>query len=173
MLFGEGGRVEPRLAERGAGAVIDAVERLQAAIAATGTVAGIGIPQEAAKATRAPRLSKQDGVADWSCAAPVIERQRRALEPWPRLTTFFTRGDGQRQRLVLEDLLVIPAERLSDDWRAAPPGTVLSAADERIVVACGAGTTLAILRLVPEGRRSMSAAEFLRGSPLRAGARLG
>ena len=165
--------LEPRLAELGAGAVIDAVERLQAAIAATGTVAGIGIPQEAAKATRAPRLSKQDGVADWSCAAPVIERQRRALEPWPRLTTFFTRGDGQRQRLVLEDLLVIPAERLSDDWRAAPPGTVLSAADERIVVACGAGTTLAILRLVPEGRRSMSAAEFLRGSPLRAGARLG
>ncbi len=165
--------LEPRLAELGAGAVIDAVERLQAAIAATGTVAGIGIPQEAAKATRAPRLSKQDGLADWSCAAPVIERQRRALEPWPRLTTFFTRGDGQRQRLVLEDLLVIPAERLSDDWRAAPPGTVLSAADERIVVACGAGTTLAILRLVPEGRRSMSAAEFLRGSPLRAGARLG
>jgi hypothetical protein len=49
----------------------------------------------------------------------------------------------------------------------------------RLVVACGAekdggpATALEIDRLVPEGRRSMSAAEFLRGSPLCAGSRLG
>jgi methionyl-tRNA formyltransferase len=46
-------------------------------------------------------------------------------------------------------------------------------------VACGSetaggpATALEIARLVPEGRRSMSAAEFLRGSPLHAGSRLG
>jgi methionyl-tRNA formyltransferase len=43
----------------------------------------------------------------------------------------------------------------------------------RIVVACGAGTALAVTRLVPEGKRAMTAGEFLRGSPLRPGARLG
>jgi methionyl-tRNA formyltransferase len=161
--------LEPRLASLGAGAVIEAIERIEAAVAATGSSAGIGVPQEAAKATRAPRLAKSDGLVDWSLPAVRIERLRRALEPWPRLNTFFSRGDGRPQRLVLEDVVVVPAEGLP----AAAPGTVLEATGDRIVVACGAGTAVAITRLVPEGRRSMSAAEFLRGSHLMPSARLG
>ena len=163
--------LEPRLAELGAGAVIDAVERMQASVAATGTVAGIGIPQDAAKATRAPRLSKQDGLVDWSLPAATIERLRRALEPWPRLTTFFTRGDGERQRLVLEDVEV--AEHTVATGSATAPGLVLDTSGGRIVVACGGGTAVAITRVVPEGRRGMSAADYLRGSPLLPGAVLG
>ena len=143
--------LEPRLAALGAGAVLEAIERLQAAAAMN--VAVPGVPQDAARATRAPRLSKADGLVDWSWPAAKIERLRRALEPWPRATTFFTRGDGQRQRLVLEELEVEPDPAAAQ----VPPGTVLAAADERLVVACGEGTALAIRRLVPEGRRSMSA----------------
>ena len=161
--------LEPRLAELGAGAVIDAVERMQAAVAATGTVAGIGMPQDAAKATRAPRLSKQDGLVDWSLPASALERLRRALEPWPRLTTFFARGDGQRQRLVLDDVEVATHPEAA----AAVPGTVLDTSGGRIVVATGGGTALAITRVVPEGRRAMPAADYLRGSPLLPGAVLG
>jgi methionyl-tRNA formyltransferase len=161
--------LEPRLAALGAGAVVEAVERLEGAVAATGTATGIGVLQEAAKATRAPRLAKADGIVDWSLPAVRIERLRRALEPWPRLTTFFARGDGQPQRLVLEDVEVVPME----GFPAAAAGTVLEAAGDRIVVACGEGTAVAITRLVPEGRRSMSAADFLRGSPLLPGSRLG
>jgi methionyl-tRNA formyltransferase len=161
--------LEPRLAALGAGAVIDAIERMQAALVATGSVAEIGIPQDAAQATRAPRLAKQDGVVDWSLPAAELERLRRALEPWPRLTTFLTRGDGQRQRLVLDDVEVLPAAELGP----APPGTVLDTSGGRIVVACGGGTAVAITRVVPEGRRAMTAADFLRGSPLLPGAVLG
>jgi methionyl-tRNA formyltransferase len=161
--------LEPRLAELGAGAVVEAVDRMQAALAATGSVAGIGLAQDAAQATRAPRLTKADGVVDWSWPAPRIERLRRALEPWPRLSTFLRRGDGPPQRLVLEDVAVAPATPAPD----AAPGTVLVASGDRLVVACGDGTALEILRLVPEGRRSMSAAEFLRGSPLLAGKQFG
>lgn len=161
--------LEPRLAALGAGAVIEAVERMQAAVAATGTVAGIGIPQDERTATRAPRLTKADGLVDWSLPAVVIERRRRALEPWPRLTTFFIRGDGVRQRLVLEDVEVAAHPAAA----AAQPGAVLDTADGRLVVACGDGTALVITRLVPEGRRSMTAADFLRGSPLLPGVLLG
>lgn len=161
--------LEPRLAALGAGAVIEAVDRMQAAVAATGTVAGIGIPQDERTATRAPRLTKADGLVDWSLPAVVIERRRRALEPWPRLTTFFTRGDGVRQRLVLEDVEVAAHPAAA----AAQPGAVLDTADGRLVVACGDGTALVITRLVPEGRRSMTAADFLRGSPLLPGVLLG
>jgi len=160
--------LESRLAELGAGAVVEAVERLAAARAVGTDPALLGLPQDAARATRAPRIAKQDGVVDWRQPAARLERMRRAYEPWPRLTTQFIRGDGVPQRLVLEDVAV--ADR---DAAATPPGTVLEAAAGRLVVACGDGTALEILRLVPEGRRGMTAADFLRGSPLREGMRLG
>ena len=162
--------LEPRLAELGAGAVVEAIERLQAAVAAGEAVTAVGIPQDATRATRAPRLTKADGVVDWSWPAARLERLRRALEPWPRATTFFTRADGVRQRLVLADVAVAPGPT---PGRNAPSGTVTSITDGRLMVSCGDATALEILRLVPEGRREMSAAEFLRGSPLAAGARLG
>jgi methionyl-tRNA formyltransferase len=161
--------LEPRLAALGVEAVLEAVEQLQAAKAASGSAAGVGVPQDAAHATRAPRLSKADGVVNWTWPATRIERLRRALEPWPRATTFFTRGDGERQRLVLADVEV------TADPRAAPAtaGEVLDTTAGRIVVACGEGTALAITAVVPEGRRAMAAADFLRGSPLLPGMRLG
>jgi methionyl-tRNA formyltransferase len=173
--------LERRLSEIGASAVLDAIERLQAAVAAGHPAAEVGIAQDPARATRAPRLSKADGLIDWSLPAGRIERMRRALEPWPRAVTFFERADGQRQRLVLAEVEMADPEEFgaaAGSAAAAPePGTVLAAepAPEpgRIVVACGADTALAITRLVPEGKRAMTAAEFLRGSPLRAGGRLG
>jgi methionyl-tRNA formyltransferase len=162
--------LEARLADLGASAVLEAIERLDTAVATDGSAAAVGMPQDAGKATRAPRLKKADGVVDWSWPAMRLERLRRALEPWPRATTFGTRADGTRQRLVLADVAVVPAAGAD---AAAVPGTVTSTADGRLVVACGGGTALEIVRLVPEGRREMSAAEFLCGSPLAAGDRLG
>ena len=166
--------LERRLADLGAGAVLDAIERLQAAVAAGARPQDVGLPQDATRATRAPRLTKTDGIVDWSQPAVRIERLRRAVEPWPRATTFLHRGDGQRQRLVLEDVTVASVASPRAEGPPVPePGAVLEAAGDRIVVACGEGTALEIRRLVPEGRRSMSAAEFLRGSPLLPGMRLG
>lgn len=161
--------LEPRLATLGVEAVLAAIDRIQAAVAATGSVAGVGVPQEAAQATRAPRLAKADGIVNWTWPAARIERLRRAVEPWPRATTFFTRGDGTTQRLVLADVEVAADPRAA----AAPPGEVLDTAAGRIVVACGEETALAITQVVPEGRRTMAAADFLRGSPLLPGMRLG
>ena len=162
--------LERRLAELGRTTVIDAIGKLRAATAA-GSPAGV--PQDATLATRAPRITKADGIVNWEHDAARIERLRRALEPWPRATTFFERGDGVRQRLVLEEIAVADTAAGGSGGTAALPGTVLVAGGERLVVACGGGTAVEIRRLVPEGRRSMSAAEFLRGSPLRVGARLG
>jgi len=119
-------------------------------------------------ATRAPRLSKQDGQADWTEPAAALDRRRRALEPWPRLTAFVGQPGGQLRRLVLEETEVVsPA---ADE--PAVPGTIVTADQSGFVVACGGGSRLAVRRVVPEGRRSMTAAEFLRGSPLRVGLQL-
>lgn len=164
--------LEARLALLGADAVTEAIARIEATTAAGRPIDELGTPQDPALATRAPRLTKADGVVDWSLPAVHIERLRRALEPWPRTTTTFTRSDGRSQRLVLEDLAVVSVPPQSAAEHPIP-GTVLVAAAGRIVVACGADGAVEIRRLVPEGSRSMPAADYLRGSPLRAGMRLG
>lgn len=152
--------LEARLATLGADTVIEAVEQLR-------TGAAVPVPQDPAQVTRAPRLTKADGIVNWSQPAASIERMRRALEPWPRTTTFFRKGD-QPQRLVLEHVAVADTA-----MPAAAAGTVLAADDRGLVVACGAGTALAITRVVPEGKRSMTAAEFLRGNGIHPGTVLG
>jgi methionyl-tRNA formyltransferase len=77
-------------------------------------------------------------------------------------------------RVVLEDVAVVEesaAGRAADP--AVAPGSILSADDAGLVVACGENTRLVVRRLVPEGKRSMSAAEFLRGHALFSTARFG
>jgi methionyl-tRNA formyltransferase len=165
--------LEPRLAELGAGIVPAAI----AAVAAAGPGAAVGVPQDKSLVTPAPRLKKADGVVDWSQPAERIERQRRALEPWPRATTFLHSGPAEAAgvtarpplRIVLEDVAVAAGPAAAP----AEPGRIVAADDSGIVVACGGPSRLLVRRLVPEGRRSMSAAEFLRGHALFAAARFG
>jgi methionyl-tRNA formyltransferase len=176
--------LEPRLARLGAEIVPAAIDLLVRA----GPAATPGVPQDPAAVTRAPRLRKADGIVDWSLPAERIERMRRGLEPWPRATAFLHAGGVEAAgrpplRLVLEDVAVADgpaAEGSAVDSSAAggsaaapAPGTILAADPVGIFVACGDGTRLVIRRLVPEGRRSMSAAEFLRGHALFAAARFG
>ena len=171
--------LEHRLAEMGVDAVLEAIDLLVAA----GPHATPGVPQDPARVTRAPRLAKADGIVDWSLPAARIERMRRALEPWPRTATFLHAGaERPPVRVVLEDVAVVDesaaghAADLAADLAVAPgftPGSILSADDAGLVVACGENTRLVVRRLVPEGKRSMSAAEFARGHALFSTARFG
>ena len=103
-----------------------------------------------------PKLDKAEARLDWTRPAAVLERQLRALNPWPGC---WTEVDGER-------LLVLEA---SSRPAAARPGEVL---DDRLTVACGEGA-LRLTRVQRAGGRPMSAEEFLRGFPLPVGARLG
>jgi len=162
--------LEQRLAALGVDAVLEAIDLLVAA----GPGSTPGVPQDPARVTRAPRLAKADGLVDWSQPAIRIARKRRALEPWPRTATFLHAGDRPPLRVVLEDVAVAAAEPAGRGTEpAAAPGTILAADDAGLMVACGEQTRLVIRRLVPEGKRSMSAAEFLRGHALFATARFG
>ena len=162
--------LEPRLASLGVDAVLEAIDRLERAGQQTpaGQVVSCGNPQDETIATRAPRLTKRDGHADWSQTASELDLRRRAFDPWPRLTAFVPQADGSIRRLVLEETEASPPT----GGEAAPPGTVVATDGSGFFVSCGGGSQLAVRRVVPEGRRSMTAAEFLRGSPVRVGLRL-
>ena len=162
-------QLEARLAAFGPELVLDAIQRVAAPHRPAGAV---GTPQDPALVTKAPRLSKADGIVDWNLAAARIARMPRGLDPWPRATTFLHAAGGESgagpTRLVLEEVAMGPAAP-----PGSQPGSIVTLDDAGIVVACGDGGTVVIRRVVPEGRRSMAAGEFLRGRFLGTGARMG
>jgi methionyl-tRNA formyltransferase len=151
--------LEPRLAALGAEAVQEALAMLSAGKPSAGIV------QDQSLASKAPRLKKTDGLVDWHRPAAAIFNQFRALQPWPKIYSFWHPPDGPGDdpplRLVLDSIAVRPA------MGSAQPGVVVSTAPE-LIVACGDGW-IAIERLQAAGKRSMPAVEFLRGHAIRPG----
>ncbi len=150
--------LEARLSRLGAPLVCRAVDDL-----AAGRVASL--PQDPALATPARRLRKSDARLDWSRSAVQLKNQIRAFEPWPRNFTHWLRT-GEPLRMM------IGKTSIADQAAPAPPGTVLTARGDNLIVATGAGG-LALHEVQPASKRLLGVAEFLRGYPLQAGDRLG
>jgi methionyl-tRNA formyltransferase len=112
--------------------------------------------QDPARATLAPKLSREDGRIDLRRGAAEIERRVRAFHPWPGAHCLLPGG----KRLKILEAEVIGA--------AAAPGEIVVAAPGDLVVATGQGG-LRIIEVQPEGGRRMKIAEFLAGHPLPAG----
>ena len=142
--------VETALAEMGAELLVTVVDQLVSGTAREE-------PQDEAYATYAPRLTKEEGLIDWTQAASQIHNRVRGLYPWPHAYTFF-----KGTRLIVLRSLVAYA------GTSASPGTILRVTSEAIHVATGDGE-LAILDVQPEGRRAMRAHDFLLGHRLAVG----
>ncbi len=111
------------------------------------------VPQPGEGATYAPKLTRESGRLDWTRPAAVLDRQVRALNPWPgTYTTLGATLDGE----MLKVLDAVPEPGRGE------PGEVL---DGALLVACGEGA-LRLLRVQRPGRAPMAAAEMLRGRPV-------
>lgn len=152
--------LEARLAELGAEHVPRAVDALEAGTAEP-------LPQDPALASKAPRLKKADGLIDWSRPAEAIRNHVRAMDPWPKCYTFWHRPKGAPMRLILGPVRVDETVDAN-----APPGTVLEAPGDRILVAAAPGA-VALETLQPSGKRLLEVCEFLRGYRVEPGERLG
>ena len=113
-------------------------------------------PQPEEGVTLARMVEKEDGRLDWTRPAVELERRVRAFVPWPGAWTPL--GDALLKVWRAE---VVPG--------SGSPGTLL-AAHGTLDVASGEGA-LRLLDVQPEGRRRMTAAEFLSGHRLREGER--
>ena len=114
------------------------------------------IPQPEEGATYAPKLTRDDGRLDWTRPAAQLDRQVRALNPWPGT---FTALEG-------ETLKVLAA---TPEPGTGTPGTVI---DANLLVATGDGA-LRLTRIQAPGRAAMPAEAFLRGRPIPPGTPLG
>jgi methionyl-tRNA formyltransferase len=146
--------VERALAFLGADALIKAVDAM-----AIGTARET--PQEDALSNYAHRLEKIDGLVDWSKPARAIHNQIRGLHPWPHA---YSELEGERTILLRSHV-----ETEQNVGRNVAPGEIVEAAGDVLSVQTGQGV-LRILELQREGRRPVSAREFLAGRPLRDGA---
>jgi len=120
-------------------------------------------PQEHSQATLAPMLKKEHGRMDWSLPAQELAWRVRGLRPWPGAYTTL-RG----KNLHVWAAVTLPAEAGSP----LEPGTLV-AERGKLHVVCGQGTRLGIKELQVEGRKRLSAHEFLNGVHLKPGERLG
>lgn len=113
--------------------------------------------QDDALATVTRKLERADGLVDWNEPADLLARKCRAFDPWPGLYTHW-----EERTLKLLDAVASPG--LSSDF--FQPGRVVSTPyDEAtpLSVATGNGS-LDIRRLQLEGRRAVTALEFVNGA---------
>jgi methionyl-tRNA formyltransferase len=116
-------------------------------------------PQSSEGVTYAAKIDKSEARTDWSQPARAVLRHIHGLSPFPGAWCELA-GEGEPARLK-----ILRCE-LTDG--AGAPGAVL---DDNLRIACKNGA-IRILELQRAGKGPMKAAEFLRGTPVKAGARL-
>ncbi len=153
------GSLTAKLAELGAQALLETLPRW---------VAGeiTPEPQDERLATHTHMLRKEDGLIDWQRPAAVLARMTRAYTPWPGT---YTTWRGKTLKILSAHALdAAPAASLA----VGTVGKREVAAQEVLEVVTGSGLLL-VERLQLEGRKALSAAEFLRGYPQIVGDKLG
>jgi methionyl-tRNA formyltransferase len=135
-----GGSLHDRLAEIAPVAVKAALAQLESGSASR-------IPQDSSTATYAPKLEREDGRIDWGESATSIERTIRAFNPWPGAFAVLRDEAGTERKIKVHRASVV------DSCSADPANLVIPVRDGAV--------RLEEVQL--EGKRRMSAAEFLRG----------
>jgi methionyl-tRNA formyltransferase len=119
-------------------------------------------PQDHTQATSAPLLKKEDGLIIWASPAQLIYNRMRGFDPWPGAYTTFR---GQTTHLW-----GLPEPRQPQNNKV--PGEIFFDSNN-LRVACGEGTTVRILDVKQEGRKRVTASEFVNGAHLKSGERFG
>ena len=138
--------LSPRLATIGADLLVETLQGLQ-----DGAIHPQ--PQDDSRATLAPILKKEDGIADFSSSAEEIFNRIRGFQPWPGMHTKF-RGKGLR---IWKAAPVIYSETFN------PAPAQLHLHNNSVFVRCGGQTSLELIEVQLEGKKRSSAQDFLHG----------
>ena len=136
-----GGSLHDRLAQIAPDALFESLRFL-------GTGTAPRTPQDNGLATYAPKLKREQGKIDWSEPAEAIERKIRAFDPWPGA---FMQIGGQNLKIFSATVVDFNGQ----------PGEILRSQGQLVIAAGKGALSLGDVQL--EGKRKMSAAEFLRG----------
>ena len=115
--------------------------------------------QDDSLSTYASQLSKAEGEINWNNTSDEIYNKVRGLNPWPKAFSFI----GGKRFVV---------DFVYESEQSGKAGEVLSADKDGILVACGEGSVL-IKEIKVEGKKKMSAEDYLRGHKIEKGTLLG
>ena len=144
----------PKLAAAGAELMAETLRGLESGLVKP-------VPQDHSRATLAPILKKEDGRIDFARTAAELLNRMRGFKPWPGAFSAF-RG---------KTLQVHRAEPVQAPHELA--GGAIAVDGTRLVVGCGGGTALSLLEIQLDGKRHMTAQEFINGYQPKAGERVG
>lgn len=113
-------------------------------------------PQDPSKASYTRKLDKSLCPISWDLPPRAVLKWIYGLQPWPVATTEI---GGVNCRIFAAAYTEHHTDKL--------PGSLVSAGDEGIEIACAAGETLLITELQAPGKKRMSVADYLRGHPLK------
>ena len=136
------GDLTEKLSELGSWLLVDTLSRIESG----GLTA---VPQDNGKASMAPLLKKDDGWIDWTMSGREIHNRVRGLSPWPG-------AHGYLEGKLIKVLATEVAEG------SGAPGMLYEQDRDSLAIGTGSGL-LRIVTIQPEGKKPMSAAEFLRG----------
>ena len=111
------------------------------------------VKQDDSLSTYANKIDKSEGIIDWRQSASSLERQIRALTPWP---SAYTHLEGKQIKVHQASVI----SGMTDSNASTKPGTILLHSQQGIVVACGEDA-LCIERLQLPGAKALSAKEVL------------
>ena len=103
-------------------------------------------------------LSKELSPIDWNLTACEVHNKIRGLCPWPSATAVLNGKKVKIHRSVLSDC------------KGGSAGEIIQTG-KNLVVSCGDGKCIEILNIQAEGKKAMSAADFMRGNPVEIGDR--
>ena len=121
------------------------------------------MPQDETQASLAPLMKKEDGLISWMLNAHDIANRVRGFQPFPTSFTYF-----REKKFTLWRSRVVDTPHTS-----LQPGEIIEASGDRLVVFCGGDSALQIEELQLEGKRRVSARDFMNGVHPQVGDRLG
>jgi methionyl-tRNA formyltransferase len=142
----------PKLAGMGANLIITTLRAMQ-----SGAISPR--PQDHAQATLAPILRKEDGLIDFSRAAPEILNRMRGFQPWPGAYSKFRGKNLQVWKAALSDQALSSSE--------------LKVEGGHLFLGCGHDSSIELLELQLEGKKRTAASDFIRGYRPESGEKLG
>jgi methionyl-tRNA formyltransferase len=114
------------------------------------------------EATFASNIKREQEKIDWTKTGEEIYNHIRGLNPWP---VAFTTLNGQ--------VLKIWGAQKESGLKSEVPGTVLKVETNSFTVSTGNETAIKIIELQPSGKTKMMSDQFLRGSKISIGTKLG
>lgn len=120
--------------------------------------------QDAAQATRAPKLSRADRAVDWTQSGQRVMRRIHGLWSWPTATCVYASASGKRESIQLARAQVVGEAAAPG---AVPPGTFRA----DLAVQCGEGA-IRLLEVKPAGGKLMAFRDFANGRRVAGGDRL-